>query len=394
MKKIYIVLYLLAHITSISCMETELVPLYRPNNTQITKTVPAKVKPDPILIKKLYNDTWELLKTPCTSKLINLVAAMNDAKDKNIHEDIMGKYSYDLQEKQTAKQHAEKVVFFFGYLKHYNQTVQKTKESLPGINDITQEIQQTTPKYKPNKLAILLNLEVPSNKQEITTTTTSVDSDLIKKKYPALYKLNDKMHNLSPQHDYYSIKDFFLNYIYSPKSIQTNQYLKLPYIDLKKQFYDMTYNLVTNKKFYANQKNSCYLLLQIIEAGKTLNPAKQENDFEYDLVNFPQKTIDQYLPMLDSTLFARQCMGILCRLIKQYNEQRKTKITPTSEQTKAYKDKPWNFALPDAFDSTLFDKKIYAFTKLEKLIDNISTFIYSDDKYKEECIAALYPQKK
>lgn len=390
MKKTYIFIVLAAHIASTSCMETELTPIYRTNIIQVKKPIIIETQPDIALMEKLHSDTCDLFTTLRISKIINLIAAMNDARNKNIHEDVMGKFLYDKWETTTIEpKEYFKTILFFGYLKHYNQTIKTKPECLPTIKDVIKQQQQTTPKSKPNKLAIMLNLEVPSNKQQITTSSIyEYDSDLTRIKYPAFHTLKSDVQRIS-DYDYST----FLNYIYSPQKIQKNKYLGLSYIDLKKQFYDTAYYLVTKNKFYDKQKNTCYLFLNIIEAGKTLNPSKQECDFEYDFVNFPQTTLEQYLAN-NATFTARQYMGILCKLIKQYNDQRTTKITPTKKQIKAYKNKPWDFALPDACDSTLFDKKIYAFNELEKLMSNIETFIYSDDQYKKECVDALYQQKK
>jgi len=405
MKKIYILLYLVTSIASTLCMETHynsneqeipLVPVYRTNNgMQTTKQViKIETQPDPILMQKLHSDTCDLFKTFYVSKTIDLVTAMNDAKNKNIHEDVMGKFSYDKWNKTHERDHS-KAIIFFGYLKHYNLTVNKTKECLPSINDVI-KLQTTEKNHNtPNKLAMILGITVDSNKKQ-TTSCYKYDTHLTRRTYPAFHRLKCDVTDLSDYY-YYTPKDSFLNYIYTHKEIQTNEYLRFSYIDLKKQFYDKVYSFLAKDRInYDKEPSHLYSLIQIIEAGKTLIPAKQESDFEYDFVNFPQTGIAQSLVMInmDNTLTIRQRMGILCRLIKQYNDQRTTKITPTNEQVAAYEKNPSDFALPDSFDSALFDRKIYAFTELQKLTSNIEVLILSDDTYKQECINVLYPQKK
>jgi len=411
MKKIYILLCLTTHIASISCMEKHyssneqkitIGPFYRIDNTakQLCKN---EIQPDSIL-EKLYNDTWNVIQLSKTShlrelidlsnakvsqlkKLIDLITTVNQTKNETFHEDLMGTFSYNqwkekescnkLKQKETEEHF--KTVLFFGYLKRYNLTIKKTNESLPSISDLL--IKDT-----PNRLAIILGLEVPSNNTKATTYEHYYDACSTNSYYPAFHKLKCKL-------DYKRYADYenFTHYIYSNKPIQKNNYLNLSYTDLQKQFYDKAYVLMKRSINYDG--NCIHSLIQIIEAGKTLTPAKQECDFEYDFVNFTQTSINQSL-VIDSTFIIQQLMVILCRLIKQYNDQCKTKITPTLEQARAYRTNLSYFTLPDSFDSTLFDKKIYAFEELEKLNDNIRTLLWSDDKYKEECFDALYPQKK
>jgi hypothetical protein len=159
-------------------------------------------------------------------------------------------------------------------------------------------------------------------------------------------------------------------------------------------------------RWSTDNDNFIYDMIQIIEAGKALMPAKQEHDFGYDIIESEQTITGQLLSFanIDHTSKTRKRIGILCHLIQTYNDQRKTKKSPSIEQYLAYKEylqlcpyyliKLSTFAFPDSFDHTLLDEKIYAFDELKKLIDTIWTLKSATDENVQECIDQIYPPRK
>lgn len=88
---------------------------------------------------------------------------------------------------------------------------------------------------------------------------------------------------------------------------------------------------------------------------------------------------------------------MLCHLIQKYNNQRTTKLTPTPAQYKNYVENGipiFKYALPDSFDSTLFDETKYAFKELSKLIEEVLKLRTSSVENVEECVNQIYPPRK
>ena len=158
------------------------------------------------------------------------------------------------------------------------------------------------------------------------------------------------------------------------------------------------------KNFNSSINSRLYDVIKIIEAGTTLIPEKQEYDFGYDIIESELTTTEKLFTFLSpvagkihNTFYTKKLIGILCLLIKKYNNQRKDKKTPTYNQFEAYNEFRYynsDFALPDSCDNTLFNKTIYAFDEFKELIDNIRILTNSSDENIQECIDQFYPPRK
>ena len=380
--------------------EFELKPTYRPMTKTVTQqetkpllqTNPSQ--PDKAIMEKLYKSachiTSDQYKRNTDTKdryetLIRLINDMRNAKNNGIHEDLMIKFAYT-KESMLA-------TYFFSCLKMYNQS----EETLPHINDLITT--KKVPRIQ-NQLAHLLNIPSQYN---TTTTTQHINNYEIERKYLALNVL--RIDTIS-SHSSTDISALF-SYIYSTAKETHNDYVGLSYDDLKDKFYELAYYVVKHRIYMPNDrqryKNRIYDLLKIIEAGTTLNPQKQEDDFGYDMIT-KELTISETLGTFISPTFLicdnipriKKYIGLLCSLIKKYNKERETRCTPTKEQMLAYKAyESLYIALPDSFDTTLFDTTLYAFKELTKLSENISYLseleLYKiDQNLVDECVQYLY----
>ncbi len=389
--------------------EVELKPIYRPASTK--KTIDAQEKKPflPLgiaitcnkqLMDKIYIEASEISSTFTLKSFTSIVTMMNKAKTEHITETVMGNYAYTLwlPYKNSQKQNYEKTakrapVLFFGYLKHYNQTVNTTKEQLPKLNNIYRKTSSTKVN---NRLAQKLNLSSSANKKH---EEIIYDEAHAIKNYHAFAALKQAIDlNLTKQCNH------FLSYIYSEDNTPHNKYLNLSYDKLKSEMYEKAINRDTWNLL--DDANFIYDMIQIIEAGKTLIPAKQEHDFGYDIIESEQTFTGQLFSFanIDYTSKTRKRIGMLCHLIQTYNDERKAKKSPTMEQYLAHKEYlqlcPFYltnlsvFAFPDSFDHKLLDEKIYAFDELKKLTDMVWTLKSATDENVQECVDQIYPPRK
>jgi hypothetical protein len=413
--------------------EIELVPIYRTVITSTNNTAPTKkqitqdehkpflhtstpVKLNEELIKQLYDKALDISEDFRLDKFSHIVTLMNNAKNNNIDEDVMGKYSYKLGQKQHIDESYDifekrkkliKPILFFGFLKSYNLKINTTKECLPNINDIaTIKMDE----HIGNKLAKQMGLSSSVNK---TTQCTLYDPTRAARDYPAFHAIKKCMSNLNKDSYYLRRADNIISYIYSDKKTSHNNYTHLSYDDLKTKLYDTANSLFASYQIglFADTINENYLrhVIEIIEAGATLSPQKKECDFAYDIIASDPTTLGKALALINlnsSNIAMRKKIGILCHLVKRYNDQCTTKKTPTEEQLKIYEtyvvpsiwhiadNNKQNFSFPDNFDSTLLDEKIYAFNEFKQLTDMILTLLFSSEKNVQECIDQLYPPRK
>jgi hypothetical protein len=249
------------------------------------------------------------------------------------------------------------------YIKNYNHT---SKENIPKYRDIIKKDEHIG-----NELAYSLGLLSPKN---TCTLNGAYDSDFTADHYPAFHALHNSIRSITVNHPKFEILKNFIHYIYSDYPRLQNAFLGLYYYDeLKNAFYKRACYIVSNK--YIWQVSDLYYLIEIVEAGKALHPPKQEYDFKNETKN--------------------KKISILCHLIKQYNDQRKTKETPTPQQQKTYKCgiPIFKFSLPDTFDSTLLDEETYAFKEFNELVHKFSLLRSSSDENVQECINQIYASK-
>lgn len=370
-------------------------PIYKTKTEQLEeqqlllKTIKSK-EPNPEIVKQLFDSVDKIRDTKhygfivVPEKLVTFIANMQKAKNNNIDEDIMMQFSYDRFNKSCS---TEREIFTFCYLKKYTQTVNATQETLPTINDLYKKRLYTIPT---NNLAKILNIPTTS----ITTTHLEYDSHAISLKYPAFEALRYsfcEMNNLSE----YKI-NLFIQYVFNTHQQRKNKYLHWSCTsnDLKNKLNNKIENLIGCSK---NEFSSytLYQLLKIIDAWKIRNPQKEEKDLSYEIIDIrkPQNIINKFFSS-EMYKFDENRILVLFLLIQKYNKERATKITPRRKQFDVYQIIPSKIALPNIFDKTLFDKKIYAFDELKNLIDNVKTLLSATNEHIQEIVDYAYPIKK
>lgn len=348
------------------------------------------VIPNEKMIKELYKKAKDISKEFTLDKFSKIVTLMNNAKS-NINEDILAKHAYELWLPWRHNTHPEdtrkrlRPIFFFGFLKSYNLKITTTEECVPKPEDL---LKKESVKKVGNPLAEEFNLASSVN---ITVESYTHDASTTSANYPAFHAV--KTYADSKAYD--SMKDFIL-YIYSQKETPENKYLKASYDAFRFEFYSKAGSFMNYEA--GNDHQILYELLEIIEAGKNLNPKKQEYNLGYDILTFPQTPIDSFLTKInmDTTEAIRKKIAFLCHAIKEYNDVRQTKKTPTVAQFKAYQDylrfdlqsghSKSDFSFPNNFDTKLFDQKEYDFDGFDKLVRRMKLIRSSTDENVEETI--------
>lgn len=386
--------------------EIELTPVYRPtppqNNALAHKkkieqqeTKPflrtiAPVQPDPDLMENVYNNAHLFVTYQQNAKrhdwmiqnksLVDLINIMNCSRATGINEDLMGKFAHKPYVRNAITNY---VPLVFSCLKRYTLTVNDTKEDLPfDFKD-----------YPNQKLAQALNIpykEVP--KIEITNSALEP--------YPAYAALMINLKKLTSYTDYAIYCT--ISSLYGDEKILFEGCSPISYSDLTHKFYHEAYSLLINKGTCLDMYNA----LRIIEKAKTSKAIKKSVDLISDILNFyPTTTVEEFFDLFTSkediiiknrTIFnAKNRMCLFLHLVEKYNDAQANKITPTSQQYYCYDIiKNSDLALPDYFNSTLFNEDYYAFAAFEQLINDTTTLIRADDKDVQQYIDQLYPQKK
>jgi hypothetical protein len=279
-------------------------------------------------------------------KLTHLITLMRQAKKNNIHEDFMSRYAY---EKSCRYQYYKAFVpLLFGCLKKYIATTNSTNETIP-FNGIFFD----TDTVKTLKLTC--------------QPVTKEDIDKIPQTYPAYSALINA---------------------FTEKSVLTgfDELLNCLYINTATLFSDCKqYNVddFDDFYFYAVQlfdeiyrKEAVYNIINLVGCIKNKENISCK-EMCHKILNFHAKqtlkTWWNYGTYID-TVYQKNKIALLYTLVEEYNCARKHKTTPTEKQCAAYNQKNRiNIALPDNFDATLFDRKVYAFTAFGKLKDGIGT---------------------
>lgn len=410
MKKIYIFLLLLIT-NAVSCSGMKMEQKSKNSSSDFTeiplddlKSYPTPlcqkallpIEPDQKLIKTLYNEVVEVTQKFELNKYLNIITLMNNARNKNIDEDVMGKYSYQIwlsHDDLSSERSKRGPVLFFGYLKNYNKNANTTKEGLPSSDTLIKEVSYTTVN---NQLAKDLGLLSSRNK---TITHSMYDSGSIAHYYPAFHTLKSHVEFI-PQN---STTTSFLRYIYSGEQIQKDDYTHLSYDNLKDILYTMASSLFSSDSAFHHLEN----IIEIIEAGKALSPQKKELDFGSDIIQSEQTITGKTLSLIsiDYSSILRKRIGILCYGIKQYNDQRKLKKSPTWKQTVAWANyyhktsSPYtqlcpHFILPHTFHEILFNRQIYALEEFNTLYSLTNKLKHTLNTDMQECIDQIYSSRK
>lgn len=389
MKKTYILLLLTAHIVSTTCMQQQFKQqlfsyfpqendsdatsfLLQPATTDLIELAPiyrstintvSLAQPDVMgLMQQLYNDTYEFLSKENSlkgtnqftqeKKLAVLINSINQARSNRITEDVMGKFAYDNQ-RHLGGIVSVSTALFFNILKTYNAIVRKTQEPLPfNKNQLNKNQDDVYSSFQKHIAFFNLHHILKILLQEYTTETK---------------------HNLAAC-------------LYADANVLF-QCSQDSYTDLKSEFYNRAHSVLINN----GNKHELYELLPIIASAKAVFTMHQENNFESGITHFePTETIKDklynFFNAKHSTNNTENRIILLCKLMETYSNAQGNKAIPTLKQFYAYQlQKNLNLALPDLFNSTVFDENIYALTEFGQLLDSITDLINPDDHNVQKC---------
>jgi hypothetical protein len=396
MKKAYIILFLISNILSTSCMDilrrrksrtsNELIPIKPQQSYSASpgkQVVFLEEKPSsstiiPLLsnntiVEKLYNDVSAFIQINMngyllrsdqlrSKKLSHLITSMNKAQSNGFHEDYMGIFSHN---KNCSH---PQIPLFFGCLKKYRLTTSTTNETLPFYNK-----EKAEPLFD-NSLAYALG---------ITNSPTQ---------YPAYIHLTHCLSALSLQK--IETVTTLASCLYKNQHILFKNEA-VSYTDLKNDFYNRAYDLLQDGLSFdvRSKSNDIYNLLHIIEKAKINKDIDQERNLGDGIINTkPKAVLDWFIDEdLNST---KNRISLFCIFIEKYNRARGNKKIPTGEQYDCYcLQQKIDLAFPDSFNSTLFDKNIYAFTEFEQLTSDTQKLMNSDDETVQQSVDQIYNLK-
>ena len=398
----------------------ELTPIYIPNNPNNPNKYTASTKKSiqynekmPLLQtvpttthfalkEKLYNDTYTFIYNAYNNNelpswmhhyktLAHIINSMKKARKKGINEDIMGKFSYNKQQPESAigpliyEDNKNKVctTLFFNCLKRYRLSTQKTKEALPFLlnnkqHSLTEIFTLTSDINKQNNA-----YNSKMNPLDYRTFTTT----------PAFMYLEYVTRDIQKLYDHKTIA-YLTTCLYSKQ--QQSLQPKEPYkgLELKNQFYDKAYRVLFNN----NTITDLYNLLEFVDAAKKAKDIDDENNLAYGIIGFnlPQSINHKMHQCWNEHYFTthtKNRITLLCALLKKYNDTRRKKINPTNTQQLAYRLlKDCNLAVPQSWKCAYLSNKYYAFVELTELIQNIKILKQASNTEIQNNITTLYPQ--
>lgn len=362
--------------------EIELKPIYKTANTTIvqqeTKSLikTNSLRPNKNVIKSLYNaalhivtDEYFIHKSQHyqNEKFVQIIKDMNNAKNNDINEDFMAKFAYEHKNTTFINNLAINPLapLIFILLKKYNATVQTTGELLPPFSNST----------KPSLKEILQNPTHTNNKSAAIHTTTTGN---IITQYPAFFKLIYNLRNTVQECSIDSVK-IFTTYLYKDNNILLQDYSEGSYNNFKSEFYDKAYRmLILNPK----ETSRLHDLLQMIDRAKEVGDINDEDDLIEHMAAFkePQPSEAFWHRIVNSShLPGNICKRIVlfCKLVKDYNNKRGFKITPTLNQHHACGVKlALDCSLPESLtNKDLLDEKSYAFAEIANLQEYVDELI-------------------
>jgi hypothetical protein len=381
--------------------EVELQPIYKHTNTSTNQDEKKSLlrtnslRPNPKLMQELFDaaryfiieekklERWGDYKNEYGQKsqreqLILLIERMNNARNDNINEDLMGQFAYNNKKGYEFDSINIDSLFplFFILLKKYTLTVNQTGEQLP------------LQCKKPN-LENMLSPEPDINKPSISIDPSYLyDLDT----YPAFFKLIFTVRHELPQIPCEPI-NLFIDYMYGNKNIPLHSYSQGSYKELKNDFYTKAYDfLLWNKNF-----EDLYNLVQMIDVAKNKKDITHEDDLVYGILGYEliQPGKAQFFSLFDAAHDVenvKKRIALLCRLIQQYNNNRLTKITPTITQLGAYMVQD-NLKIPVP-NKSFFDEKQYAFAAFAQLTQGTDLLQKASEKKVHKLFEIHYPQKK
>jgi hypothetical protein len=357
--------------------EIELKPIYKTATELQQKTSLLQtnsLQPDKNIMEPLYNSARNIIAAECkgtyhhkllTEGCVDLIIEMNNAKNKNIYENHMEKFSYQTKEytvdigcsrcNMNEKNIAPLIPIMFTLLKKYNTTIQQTGEKIPLH-------------FKRQEANLNKTLSSPAQIYQNTTfnNCTNVYDDM--KQYPALFQFEHAVRRSVEDLSDAALKTFTM-YVYENHDIKSARNIDGAYKNFKEEFYTNAYNMVLHR----GTINDLYSLVQMINQAKRLRDITNEDDLiaqteTYFSSNKPIKaTIVNVFSSSYSSKNITERVILLCKLIKQYNATKNNKTTPTINQQEVYQVKTFlGIPLPEHLCNHL-DDAVYAFKEFKQL---------------------------
>jgi hypothetical protein len=290
--------------------------------------------------------------------LADLIRYMNDAKTKNISEDIMGKYSYEQKSEILNSTNNSYISLFFSLLKKYNRIVAQKKENLP----FEKNILYIVPAISSENIYDKAYSDHQQHKSIMQCTYA--------RQYPAFLKLVNDLHFVLQEPKESSIKNI-VSCFYGSQSPESKY--SLPSSLSFDEFYKQGISILTAEKSY----EEIHKLLYMIEHTRISTTTSYEESLADQVLNFTpslSKTLTNSLFWTKNYLNENTKKHItnIFTLIKEYNTKKQYKITPSIKQYLAYvfKEKR-SIPLPDQCNPHIFGCTDYALIEFCCLIHRI-----------------------
>ncbi len=325
-------------------MDIPLVPIYR--------SLKSKPEPDIHVMEKIYDKAYSAMTCLNDKHLIILINILK--KEKNISADMMGKF---------AIKYDSYTSILFGLLKRY---------FIDSKNTVSTNI-LTISTNEDNKLTQALGIQ------------NTIFNFIVCPSYTALKNNIRKLNHIHKQE-----ADLLSQSIYNGASVLFEGYPS--YFNLMNKKYEL-YNTAYKLLIQNGCTQDIFNLVQIIAAEKVLNIT--EKDIGYSVLTYIPQTLKEKLVYLCdinyTSLKTKNRIALFLHLVEQYNNQRGDKLTPTGKQLYSYGyQKDLNLALPDSFNTLLFDNHYYAFEEFDQLRNNVITLMQSDDENVKNCVDQIY----
>lgn len=375
----------------------ELTPVYpQINNFHTTPPIEKSVipqlntRPMKLIMEQMYNDAYRVIDYERTTEtpdkkteyknLFFLINSMNNARNYGINEDDMGKFAYKSYNRDITSKY---IPLLFSCLKRYTLTVKETKEDLTSFSN----------NFYDTKLINIFEIgdtKIANNEQIIPDTD---QSDAALKPYPAYAHLLSKLKILTNAS--LPTVDELTSCLYISEQTLFNHYSNGDSVDLKNEFYNKAYKLLINN----GNTLDLYNLLLIIKMTKKLGAIQKESDLGRAILTFdPTETIaGKIVNFFDThycTIDTKNRISLFCELIEKYNNAQPHKERPSGRQFFCYNEqKELDLALPDFFDSRLFDENIYALDEFGQFRNNVIKLMNSDNHSVQLCVDHVYHSK-
>lgn len=337
--------------------EVQLTPVYKPAKTTITQQEQKpllqtnSLKPDETIMETLYTTASHIIfneykysrkirQKDQHKRVVQLIKDMNNAKGNGINEDLMGEFAYEHADTTFVDDEVLNPLspIIFILLKKYNEVVQKTGEIVPSFDS-------------PKKAYIT--------------------------QHPAFFQLIYNVKDAAQELSIDAVK-VFMTYLYKNNNILLEDYSNGSYKDFKNEFYANAYDLLLGG-YYTDL--NLFHLLQMIEKAKEDGMHNDDDLIDY-MTHFTgsKPTAAHFYSIFDSSHNIDNVTKKIvrfCKLIKDYNNARGFKITPTPNQQHAYLVKTaLNITLPESLkNKDLLDENSYAFIEIENLIIDTNELI-------------------